>query len=63
MLYFYMPLVTAIFLWYYVINIFGLLLFWSDPIKQADMYVYGFFQFQVPPLEVAFLFSGLCAFC
>lgn len=30
MIYVYMPLITAIFLWYYTINIFGLLSFWPN---------------------------------
>ena len=46
MLYFYMPCFIVLFLWYYVINIFGLLKFWPDPDDvdhKALMYTYGFF--------------------
>ena len=32
MIYFYTPLVTVIFLWYYVTNIFGLIEYTTDPI-------------------------------
>ena len=31
MIFFYLPLVTTIFLWYYTINIFGLIAWTSDP--------------------------------
>ncbi len=34
MIFCYLPLVTAIFLWYYVINIFGLIDWTSDPAKR-----------------------------
>ena len=43
MIFFYMPIFIAIFLWYYVINIYGLLLFWSDEAKSLHMLTYGFF--------------------
>ena len=63
MMYFYMPLISLIFLWYYTINIYGLLKWWNDdPDKVIDMYTYGFFQFQIPPLEVGFMFAGLTVF-
>ena len=43
-MYFYMPLISLIFLWYYTINIYGLLKWWNDdPDKVIDMYTYGFF--------------------
>ena len=43
MIFFYLPLFTAIFLWYYVINIYGLLIFWSEQSKSLEMLKYGFF--------------------
>ena len=43
----YLPLVISIFLWYYVINIFGLLAMFDNPDftdqKFIDRYTYGFF--------------------
>ena len=43
----YLPLVISIFLWYYVINIFGLLAMFDNPDftdqKFIDNYTYGFF--------------------
>ena len=62
MIFCYLPLVTTIFLWYYTINIFGLIAWTSDPTQRAHMYTYGFFEFQIPPLEIAFMASGLFAF-
>lgn len=62
MIYLYMPLVTCIFLWYYVINIYGLLLWWSDETKTIDMYRFGFYEMEIPPLETGFMFLAVYSF-
>ena len=63
MLFFYLPLFTLIFFWYYVINIYGFLK-WppkEDPMR-IKHYRYGLFQFTIPPLESAFMFLNLYSF-
>ena len=48
-IFFYLPIVISVFLWYYVINIFGLLPRFDNPDKKdqefIENYTYGFFQF------------------
>jgi hypothetical protein len=50
-LYFYLPYYLLAFLWYYTINIEGLIL-WNniDPALITNYYNYGFFRMQVPVL-------------
>ena len=62
MLFFYLPLFTAIFLWYYIINIYGVVN-WTDTTKYQTNKYYnlGFYQFTIAPLEVSLLF--LCLYC
>ena len=62
MMVFYLPCFTAIFLWYYTINIYGVVS-WDDQEIQNTNYRYnmGYYQFNIPPLEVGFLF--ICLFC
>ena len=63
MLGFYMPIITAIFIWYYVINIFKFLP-WDDfKDNQKRLYTYGLYQFNIPLLEIGFMFTSLFFFC
>ena len=56
---FYLPVFTATFLWYYIINIYGIVN-WENPQYQTNQYYnYGFYQFSIPPLEIFFLLCSL----
>lgn len=56
---FYLPFFTLTFLWYYVINIYGVVN-WDDPKYQTNKYYdLGFYHFTIPPVEVGFLLSSL----
>jgi hypothetical protein len=61
-LYFYLPYYILVFLWYYTINIEGLIN-WTDPAviiaNPVEWYTYGFFQFKIPPIESAFMFLNV----
>ena len=63
MTYFYLPLFTVIFLWYYAINIYGLII-WppKDDPDRIERYKYGFYEFNLPPLESCFMFLNLYFF-
>ena len=57
----YLPLFITTFLWYYSINIYGIIN-WTDAKFTTNIwYNRGFYQFTIPPLEVGFLFTTL--FC
>ena len=61
---FYLPLFTATFLWYYTINIYGVIDWSTDnghEYKTSKYYNLGFYEFNIPPLEIGFLF--LCLYC
>ena len=57
-----MPLFTSIFLWYYVTNIFGLIHWEHFEDDRIEMYTYGFFEFKLPTIEIAFMFTTLFFF-
>ena len=59
-LYFYLPYYIVAFLWYYSINIKGMIL-WNN-IDQANLsmaYNYGFYEMQIPCLETSFMFINV----
>ena len=63
MLFFYLPVITIIFFWYYVTNIWGLLR-WADQDQQriTTLYKYGFYKMHIPPLEIGFMFCNVVCF-
>ena len=56
---FYLPLFTTTFLWYYTINIHGVIDWEFEESKLNQSYDMGFYEFRVPILEVGFLFCCL----
>ena len=63
MTYFYLPLFTMIFIFYYTINIYGFII-WpaKDDPNRISHYKYGFYKFNVPPLETCFMYLNLFFF-
>lgn len=59
MICFYLPFFTITFLWYYTINIHGVIDWESEESKLNQSYDKGFYEFRVPILEVGFLFCCL----
>lgn len=57
----YLPCFTATYIWYYLININGIIDWGSRDYKTNYYYNLGFYEFNVPILETGFLF--LCLFC
>ena len=56
----YLPFFTMTFLWYYTINIYGLIDFEHTTTVDVNYhYNIGLYKFNIPPLEVGFLFLCL----
>lgn len=58
--YFFYPLMLLVYIFYFGVNMLGVVPYadWSD-VKTIKMYNYGFFYFQVPLLELGFLYLNL----
>jgi hypothetical protein len=59
-----LPLLYACYLWYFVVNIFDLVQYsdWDDTKTQRN-YLYGFYKFKNPELELPLCLSALICIC
>ena len=58
----YLPILTTVFVWYYLVNITDLVP-WPDNAEDWRLYYrFGFYRMQMPTLEIAFMFLILACF-
>ena len=60
----YLPLLYVCYLWYFIVNIFDLVQYttWSED-HTLSMYIYGFYKFKNPELELPLCLSALICIC
>ena len=58
----YLPILTMVFLWYYLVNITDLVEWPDDKDSWRMYYRFGFYKLQMPTIEISFMFLTLGCF-